>query len=248
MSFSKSQYDQPAFYSEYKQLDRSQVGLQAAGEWPSFQSMLPSLQGKKCLDIGCGYGWHCLFAISQGAASVLGIDHSQNMLQVAREKSRCLPLADQDRVHYLQLPMEQLTEVAGDAQFDVVISSLALHYVASFDQVAQQVARLLKPGGHFCFSVEHPIYTAQGPQTWCKDDQGRKLHWPVDRYFDESARTSRFLGQDVIKYHKTTSTYVQTLLNTGFQLCHLIEPLPEDPDHPDRVRRPGMLLMSATKP
>ncbi|ORX53967.1 S-adenosyl-L-methionine-dependent methyltransferase [Hesseltinella vesiculosa] len=110
MSFSKSQYDQPAFYSEYKQLDRSQVGLQAAGEWPSFQSMLPSLQGKKCLDIGCGCGWHCLYAISQGAASVLGIDHSQNMLQVAREKSRCLPLADQDRVQYLQLPMEQLTE------------------------------------------------------------------------------------------------------------------------------------------
>ncbi len=40
----------------------------------SVKPLLPPLEGKSVLDLGCGYGWHCQFAVEQGARQVLGID------------------------------------------------------------------------------------------------------------------------------------------------------------------------------
>lgn len=49
---------------------------------------------------------------------------------------------------------------------------------------------MLKSQGSFLFVVEHPIFTAQGQQEWIMGDDGVPLHWPVDRYYDESWRES----------------------------------------------------------
>ena len=70
----------------------------------------------------------------------------------------------------------------------------------------------LAPGGDFVFSCEHPVFTAEGSQEWYPGPGGAPLHWPVDRYFTEGRRTARFLGCDVVKYHHTLTTYVQTCL------------------------------------
>ena len=75
----------------------------------------------------------------------------------------------------------------------------------------------------------------------------------LDRYFTEGRRTARFLGCDVVKYHHTLTTYVQTLLETGFVLKALVEPKPDPrlmdvPGMADELRRPMMLLLSAHKP
>lgn len=109
------------------------------------------------------------------------------------------------------------------------------------------------PGGDFVFSCEHPVFTAEGSQEWYPGPGGAPLHWPVDRYFTEGRRTARFLGCDVVKYHHTLTTYVQTLLETGFVLRALVEPKPDSrlmdvPGMADELRRPMMLLLSAHKP
>jgi cyclopropane fatty-acyl-phospholipid synthase-like methyltransferase len=49
--------------------------------------MLPDLKGKRVLDLGCGFGWHCRYAVEQGAKSVIGIDISERMLNEARKKT-----------------------------------------------------------------------------------------------------------------------------------------------------------------
>ena len=51
-------------------MDRSKKGLDGAGEWKTLENMLPDFQGKKVLDLGCGYGWHCEYAADHGAAEV----------------------------------------------------------------------------------------------------------------------------------------------------------------------------------
>ena len=78
-------YDQPDFFAAYSQMARSQGGLQAAGEWHQLKKLLPPMEDKAVLDLGCGYGWHCRYAAEHGASSVLGIDSSEKMLQKARE-------------------------------------------------------------------------------------------------------------------------------------------------------------------
>ena len=139
------------------------------------------------------------------------------------------------------------------ASFEAVLSSLALHYVEELGPVFRRVWDWLAPGGDFVFSCEHPVFTAEGSQEWYPGPCGAPLHWPVDRYFTEGRRTARFLGCDVVKYHHTLTTYVQTLLETGFVLRALVEPKPDPwlmdvPGMADELRRPMMLLLSAHKP
>ena len=69
----ENKYDDPVFFEKYSQMSRSQEGLAGAGEWETLRSMLPDFAGKHVLDLGCGYGWHCIYAAESGAASVLGV-------------------------------------------------------------------------------------------------------------------------------------------------------------------------------
>jgi SAM-dependent methyltransferase len=140
-----------------------------------------------------------------------------------------------------------------EESFEVVISSLALHYIKSFEDVLDRVYKCLSTGGDFVFSVEHPIFTAQGPQDWYYDDKGNILHWPVDHYFTEGIRNAKFLGEEVIKYHRTLTTYLNSLIRKGFEITGVVEPKPEKnmlntvSGMLDELRRPMMLLVSARK-
>ncbi len=112
--------------------------------------------------------------------------------------------------------MEDLTFPEGS--FDVVLSSLALHYVRDFGPLVENIFRWLTPGGTFVFSAEHPVFTAYGSQDWYYGPDGEILHFPVDNYYYEGERDAVFLGEHVVKYHRTLTTYLNTLLNCGFRL------------------------------
>ena len=190
-------------------------------------------------------GWHCIYAMEHGAASVVGVDLSEKMLETARNKT------PYEEVEYLKMPIEEI-DFPPDS-FDVVLSSLAFHYVESFSALVKRISACLAPGGNFVFSVEHPVFTAYGTQEWYRDAEGNKLHWPVDRYFAEGARDARFLGEDVVKYHKTLTTYLNTLLQAGLEIIGIAEPQPDErmlkdvPDMEEELRRPMMLIVSAQK-
>lgn len=241
----ENKYDDLDFFNRYKKMARSVNGLEAAGEWHELRGMLPNFRGKRVLDLGCGFGWHCRYAEGQGAESVVGIDLSANMLEEARAKT------NSSRIEYRQLPIEAID--FPDASFDVVISSLVFHYLQSFSDICNKVAKCLSSKGDFVFSVEHPIFTAQGSQQWHRNANGEPMHWPVDHYFAEGERKAVFLGKELTKYHKTVTTYVNTLIQRGFELTTLVEPTPpdymmqDDPSMQNELRRPMMLLIAARK-
>jgi SAM-dependent methyltransferase len=241
----ENRYDDERFFEKYAQMSRSVKGLQAAGEWPAFEKILPSFASKSVLDLGCGYGWHCIYAAEHGAARITGVDISEKMLTVAREKTKY------GNVDYLRSPIEEID--FPPESFDVVISSLALHYIESFGDVCEKVRAILRKGGSFAFSCEHPIFTAQGPQDWAYDENGGIAHWPVDHYFSEGQRDAVFLGEHVKKYHRTLTTYVNTLIQSGFTLTNVVEPMPpeaftrENGPMANELRRPMMLIICAVK-
>src|SRR5215472_911315 len=78
-------YDNAEFFAAYSQLRRSREGLDGMPEWPTLRAMLPELKGVRVVDLGCGFGWFCRWVREQGAATVLGLDLSENMLARARE-------------------------------------------------------------------------------------------------------------------------------------------------------------------
>jgi SAM-dependent methyltransferase len=241
----ENKYDDDRFFMEYSRFPRSVEGLNAAGEWHELKKLLPDFKGKRVLDIGCGFGWHCIYAIEQGASSVLGIDLSEKMLTVAREKTTA------PNVEYQRLAMEDIDFPPNT--FDVVISSLAFHYTPNFKDICAHISHCITPNGDFVFSVEHPVFTAYGTQDWSYDGECKRNHWPVDNYFYEGMRDAIFLGEHVIKYHKTLTTYLNTLLQTGFAITGIIEPKPAEhlldtvPGMKDELRRPMMLMVSAKR-
>ena len=241
----QNKYDDPAFFASYSQMSRSIGGLDAAGEWPAFRALLPNLHDKKVLDLGCGFGWHCRYAREEQARSVVGVDISEKMIARARETT------NDPAIEYRRLAIEDIDFPA--EEFDVVISSLAFHYVERFDIVCRKVYHCLVPGGSFVFSVEHPIFTSLAAQDWYYGEHGERLHWPVDHYQDEGLRQARFLDNDVVKYHRTLATYVNTLIDSGFAITRLSEPQPTQellnmhPDWQDETRRPMFLLIAAVK-
>lgn len=241
----ENKYDDKTFFDKYSKMDRSIKGLQGAGEWHEFKKMFPNLKDKTVLDIGCGFGWHCKYAVENGATRVVGIDLSKKMIQRATTQN------NDSKIEYIQCAIEDYTYP--ENTFDIVISSLTLHYIESFDLVCKKVFYTLKKEGDFIFSVEHPIFTANGKEEWEYQADGSIKHWPVDHYFDERIIRSNFLGEEVIKYHKTITHFVNTLIQNGFVIKKLVEPQPErkmlevNQSMRDELRRPMMLLISAQK-
>ncbi len=240
----ENKYDNELFFAKYSQMERSRKGLQGAGEWSALKKILPAFKGKKVLDLGCGYGWHCKYAADNGAEYVLGTDISHKMLEVARQNN------SDKNIEYKCISMEDLILPADS--FDIILSSLAFHYVKDFEPLVENIYKWLKINGEFVFSAEHPVFTSYGSQDWYYDSEGNILHFPVDNYYYEGKRDAVFLGEHVTKYHRTLTTYLNTLIQKGFELQHIIEPQPPEEmmniaGMKDEMRRPMMLLVSSVK-
>jgi 2-polyprenyl-3-methyl-5-hydroxy-6-metoxy-1,4-benzoquinol methylase len=238
-------YDDPGFFAGYATLRRSTDGLAGAPEWPLVRSLLPDLEGKRVLDLGCGFGALCRHLAEAGARQVIGIDLSEKMLAAAAERT------SDPRIEYRRGAVEDLDLASG--AFDLVVSSLVLHYVERVERVFAAVHELLVPAGSFVLMVEHPIYTSRAEQAWQVDAEGRKLHWAVDGYQMEGVRHVRWFADDVIKYHRTVATYVNALIDAGFVLTRLHEPdvpaeaIAQRPELADERRRPMFLLLAAVR-
>jgi SAM-dependent methyltransferase len=237
-------YDHEAFFEGYSRLRRSVEGLEGAPEWPALRALLPDLRGLNVLDLGCGFGWFCRWARQQGAARLWGIDVSERMLARSRATTQ------DPAITYIRADLEHLA--LSPASFDVVYSSLALHYIEHLNELLAAVYQSLVPRGCLVFSVEHPIYTAPAVPTWSRDAAGHKT-WPIDSYLDEGPRVTDWLATGVIKQHRTLATYLNTLLRLGFELSHVeewgptAEQIASQPELADERQRPPFLLVAARR-
>ena len=237
-------YDNPAFFEGYSGLPRSVYGLAGAAEWESVRALLPPLAGRRVVDLGCGFGWFARHAAEEGAASVLGLDLSENMIARARAETQSTA------VRYAIADLDTLTLPQG--AFDLAYSSLAFHYIADFDRLVRTVHAALTPGSSFVFTIEHPIYMAPSQPDWAEVD-GRQV-WPLDDYLVEGRRTTDWLARGVVKYHRTLGTTLNALVAAGFVIGHVEEWRPSEAqlaDHPEwraELNRPMFLLIACSRP
>lgn len=239
-------YDHPQFFEGYKKLRETGRGLNDVLEQPALRALLPCLGGKRILDIGCGMGQFVSYCIGQGAEKVIGTDISSKMINIAKQNE-------------LNAKAEFICSAVEDLQyeelaFDLVISSLVLHYVKDYRDVISKIHRWLVPGGHFIFSIEHPIATAQNSmQGWILDEHGRKVFWPVDHYGEEGERKQSWFIDGVLKYHRKLATTINDLIIEGFRIDRIEEPettpegLAERPELTEHGRRPPFLLVKCRK-
>ena len=153
-----------------------------------------------------------------------------------------------DRIEYQRHDLDEVELPAG--LFDVVYSSLTLHYVTNLAHLLGQVQRALVPGGLFVFSVEHPIFTAPTRPGFVKAAGGR-LVWPLDCYLIEGERVTDWLAPGVVKHHRTITSYVHGLRRAGLAFVDLIEwgptadQIDTTPAWATEIERPPFLLVAA---
>ncbi|HLR52428.1 MAG TPA: class I SAM-dependent methyltransferase [Candidatus Avamphibacillus sp.] len=239
-------YDNPAFFNKYISLRESGVTYNDFIEQPAIKSAISTFKDKSILDIGCGTGQFAKYCIENGAAKVMGVDISKNMIAHAQKEN------GHERIDYICTPIEELE--LHNQKFDLIISSLAIHYIKDYSKLIVKVDSLLSKNGEFIFSTEHPIVTARNEMNnWVKDNNGNKLHWALDNYQEEGKREQHWYIDGIIKYHRTISTLMNTLIDNGFILEKIIEPqsipagLEQMPKLTSEERRPSFIVIKSRK-
>ena len=239
-------YDNDEFFEGYKKIRNNPNSYNNAVEKPALFSLLPDLSSKSVLDLGCGYGENCMEFIRLGAEHVVGVDLSEKMLKVAKTENK------EKGIDYICMGMENISVL--NEKFDLIVSSLAIHYIEDFDKLVEDVHSLLNEGGYFIFSQEHPLTSAHKTgDYWTKDEDGKCLHYNFSHYGEQGIREHDWIVKGVIKYHRTFSTIFNTLISKGFKLETVLEPLPdlslleEFPNLEKSYHKPDFLLIKARK-
>jgi SAM-dependent methyltransferase len=186
----------------------SQGSFNAYYERPATISLLGNVAGLRVLDAGCGPGALTEWLVGHGAA-VTAVDVSPEMVRIAQER-----VGDRARVQAADLAGPLPLETGS---LDVVVASLAMHYVADWDVPLGEFHRVLAPDGAVVFSTHHPAMDWQ-------------LHSPDD-YFAVRQVTERWSlgtggGFDVTFWRRPLTAITESVYRAGFLIERLVEPAP----------------------
>ena len=214
-------YDNDKFNKEYDRMRFEDKGYNANDliEIPNFRKLVPSVKGKRVLELGCGYGENAKYYHDMGASYVLGIDISKHMIKIAKDKNRA------DKIEYMVMAMEELEKI--DKKFDIVISSLAFHYVEDFKKLLMNIYNLLNDKGYLIFSQEHPLTTCTIKANSLKHNYltiDDKWYYLISDYNRCGKRCREWNDEVVIKYHRNFSEIINTIIDTGFKIDEILEP------------------------
>ena len=210
-------YDKKEFFDGYQNMREQQINANNLIEKPQMQEMLPKdVSGMTILDLGCGAGGLSKMLSDAGAKYVLGTDISKNMINEANK------IAVKGKLEFKVMAMEEIDQI--HKKFDMVVSSLAFHYVKDFEKLAKDISNLLMPNGLLVFSQEHPmrvcrVYTNE--QSKQVDIDG-KHYFLISDYQNMGKRVYNWNGTNVEKYHRTMEYIINTLSNSNLNIEHIM--------------------------
>jgi SAM-dependent methyltransferase len=178
------------------------------------------LRGLRILDLACGQGVVTRRLAERGAKAV-GVDISAAMLDLARHYERSEPRG----ITYRQEDAGSLAGLA-DESFDGVVCNMALMDILDLRACLGSVARVLRPGGAFVFSIVPPYFQTPGSPRWIREN-GTIVGLEVRKYFNEGHwrrdEPDGVRGK-VGAYHRTLSTYVNEVVRAGLAIERFVEP------------------------
>ncbi len=210
--------------------------LNAYYERPATLSLLPNVNNKDVLDAGCGPGNLAEKLLDQGA-KLTCVDVSEKMIEVVKRRLG-------DRVQAFQANLADPLTSFRDKSFDIVVSSLTMHYIENWYPVFEEYFRILRSGGVMVFSTHHPI--------------GDYRVSPSKRYHDieliEEIWTISGEQFQMRFFRRSFSQIIMPPIKAGFLIDTIAEPLPSPETkktHPDwytkLMLRPEFLFLRIQK-
>ncbi len=159
-------------------------------------------KGKKILDLACGDGYD-LALFSDKGADIYGLDASEELIKIAKQKVKNCDFV----VGYMEnIPYP-------DNYFDVVLSKYALQTSDNVPRILEEITRVLKSGGIFCYLSVHPFRQFMEKKKFGKD------------YFKQEVVDSKFFeGKITIKEPSHTfNEYFSPYFFKNYRLIHFEE-------------------------
>ena len=201
---------------------------------PAFFEILPDIKGMKGVDIGCGEGDNTRLLADRGAI-VEAIDIAPIFIENAKELEKEYPLG----INYSVASATQLPFQA--ESFDFATSFMCLMDIPDQEKALDEAFRVLKPGGFFQFSIEHPCFKTPYLKK-VKNDNGITYAYEIGEYFSEqNGKIEEWIFGDapdeikskmpkfkVPNFHKTLSFWINEVVKSGFSIEQIHEPYPAD--------------------
>lgn len=213
------------------------------------KELVSGVSGLNILDAGCGDGIFTAFLQSQ-KNTVIGIDGSEEMISIARQKYPRLKFEVVDLLK--RLPFE-------DQTFDLVVSNMVLMHLSEVETFFAEVVRILKSRGQIIFSILHPAFnfpTMNLYKSWWQKLTFQKPFGLAFNYFRNnlSRRYEGELNMQLTHYHRTIEEYSKKLNKNGFAINILLEPheldeqfISKNPKLEYATRLPRFLFFKASK-
>ena len=228
------------------------LGYSRGIEMPAVLSVLPFLSGKRVLDLGCGSGRFAFEFLKGHPKSILGIDFSENMIELAQSD----PRSASKQVLFRVGDISHMPEVKSGC-VDLVFSSTVLHFIKDLSSAINEMHRVLTEEGICVLSLIHPAFAAHYPRSTA---EGVERDW-VFRYLDRSKRAytqpwmSTTSNELCESHHHTLGDYYKAIKMAGFVLEDLFEPEPPEAwraINPQKyyayIKKPTYLILKLKKP
>jgi malonyl-CoA O-methyltransferase len=164
-------------------------------EGPAVRAWFGPVEGRRVLDLGCGTGRHTLALVEAGAAEVVALDLTPEMMALARAK---LEVRNGAPVRWVRHALPDPLPFR-DATFDLAVLGLVAEHVAGLGRALAEVARVLVPGGRCVLSALHPERTAEGQ---------------CARFIDPLTGRRR----PILTVHRSTDDYLAAARDAGLRL------------------------------
>jgi ubiquinone/menaquinone biosynthesis C-methylase UbiE len=177
--------------------------------------LLGPVAGRRVLEIGCGAA-QCARWLREQGAEVVALDVSSGQLLESRriDAGRAQPPVPLVQADATRLPVQ-------DGSLDLACSAYgAVPFVADSAAVMREVARVLRPGGRWVFSVTHPI-------RWALPDDPTSHGLEVTTsYFDRTPYVELDPSGAVTyaEHHRTLGDRVREITAAGLRVVDLVEP------------------------
>lgn len=202
--------------------------------WPATERLLEVKEGQTVLDVACGNGLTSRKVADLGA-HVVALDFAEEMIGIAKERS----IDYGDRISYHVVDATKTSDLLdlGRGKFDSALCNMALFDMAEIQPLLNALTDLLKPGGHFVFSMMHPCFNnphmSQGGELQYLGDQCITVYSvKVFGYMSETIEPGLAInGQP--KPHLYFHRPIQSILSACFKAGFVLDGLEERSFPPD---------------
>lgn len=208
---------------------------------PALEKLTINSDLSNVLDVGCGVGF-VTEVLSIKASSVTGVDLSKRSIELAQKR-----LKNTHHAHFFYGSIEEFAQKTVPQSFSLAVANMTLMTALDLMSLLRSVAKLLPIGAHFVFTITHPCFWSH----YWGYDTAEWFHYGQEIVVEAPFKISLDVADVVTTHiHRPLSQYINSLIEVGFLIEAVLEPLPPfdtNPEYLHNWKQPRFLAIRCVR-